>query len=319
MTYEFKSGFARQIQEMLKHRAAMGHSVKDYNKILANFDRFCLNHFPTEAILTKEIAFNWCDDAKGNGKGGFNRASALREFARYIFLVGKEAYFMPPSFFPMPKAKQPIIMNHVELTNFFEATDCFPSSEKNVLYEFTVPVIFRLQYACGIRPQEVRCLRCVDFNFTDNTIYIADGKHHKDRCLPANADVMDLCKRYNRIAENLIPQRTYFFQTQSGKTFTTEWLCDAFRICWEMSGNATNRGSCTPYALRHNFATQILMNWIEEGRNLDAMIPYLSTYMGHESFSATYYYIHLLPKRLARMDFTRSDGIIPEVYDYEEN
>ena len=78
MTYEFKSGFAGQIQEMLEHRAAIGHSVKDYNMILANFDRFCMNHFPNETILTKEIAFAWCNDAKGNGKGGFNRASALR-------------------------------------------------------------------------------------------------------------------------------------------------------------------------------------------------------------------------------------------------
>lgn len=319
MTYEFKSGFARQIQEMLKHRAAMGHSVKNYNSILANFDRFCINHFPNETILTKNIAFAWCNDAKGKGKGGFNRASALRGFARYIFLAGEEAYVMPPSFFPMPKAKQPIIMNHVELTNFFEATDGYSSSGKNILHEFTVPVIFRLQYACGMRPQEVRCLRCVDFNFTDNTIYIANGKHHKDRCLPANADVMEMCKRYNRIAEKMIPHRTYFFQAQSGKAYTTDWLCNAFRMCWEMSGNENSRGSCTPYALRHNFATQILMRWLEEGRDLDAMIPYLSAYMGHESFSATYYYIHLLPERLVLMDFTRSDGIIPEVCDYEED
>lgn len=166
MTYEFKSEFARKIQEMLEHRAAMGHSVKDYNTIFANFDRFCMNHFPNENILSKEIAFAWCNDAKGNGKGAFNRASALRGFARYISLTGEEAYAMPPSFFPMPKAKHPVIMNHVELKNFFEATDRYPSSEKNVLHEFTVPVIFRLQYACGMRPQEVRYLRCVDFNFT---------------------------------------------------------------------------------------------------------------------------------------------------------
>lgn len=320
MTYEYKSGFARQIQEMLEHRATMGHSVKDYNKILANFDRFCMNHFPNENTLTKEITFAGCNDAKGNGNGGFNRASALRGFARYLLLAGEEAYVIPTSFFPMPKARQPIIMNYVELTNFFEATDCCHSSKKNVLHEFTMPVIFRLQYACGMRPQEVRCLRCVDFNFTDNTIYIADAKHYKDRCLPANAGVMEMCKRYNRIAEKLIPYRTYFFQAPSGKAYTTEWLCDAFRMCWKMSGNdGTSRGSCTPYTLRHNFATQILMRWIEEGRDLDAMIPYLSAYMGHESFSATYYYIHLLPERLALMDFTRSDNIIPEIYDYEED
>ena len=319
MKHEFRSGFARQIQEMLKHRAVMGYSVDDYCSILANFDRFCMNHFPHETILTRRIAFAWCNDAKGNGKGGFNRASALRGLARHIFLAGEEAYVMPASFFPMPKAKQPLIMNHVELVNFFNATDCYSSSRKNDLHEFTVSVIFRLQYACGMRPQEVRCLRCADVNFTDNTIYIADAKRHKDRCLPVNAEVMEMCKRYNQIAGKRTPHRTYFFQAQSENPYTTDWLCNAFRMCWEMSGNETSRGSCTPYALRHNFATQTLMRWIEEGRDLDAMIPYLSTYMGHESFSATYYYIHLLPERLALMDFTRSDGIIPEVCDFEED
>jgi len=271
MKLDFESGFAQQIHEMLEHRAAMGRSVKDYSKLLANFDRYCTTHFPNENKLTKEIAFSWCNDAKGIGKGAFNRASALRGFARYIYLTGKEVYFMPTSFFPMPKAKQPVIMNDVELTSFFAAADHYPSNGKDALQEFVVPVIFRLQFACGMRPQEVRSLRCADFSFNDNTIYIAEGKHHKDRCLPINTGVMDLCLSYNRIAEMVTPNRTYFFQAQSGSMYSTDWLCDAFRACWEMSGNGTGVRSCTPYALRHIFATHTLMRWVEEGRDLDSM------------------------------------------------
>ena len=314
--YEFKSGFAGQIKTMLEHRAAVGYSVYAYNKILANFDRFCMSYFPNETILSKEIAFAWCSEAKGSG--GYERSGAIRGFARYLLMTGKEAYVIPPSFFPKGKAKQPIIMNDAELVNFFEATDRL-SGNKNPLLEFTVPVIFRLQYACGLRPQEVRCLRCADFNFISNTIYIAESKHYKDRCLPVNSDVIEMCKKYDQIAEKLIPQRTYFFQAPSGNAYKNRWLWAVFRRCWKMSGNGIGHGSCTPYALRHNFATQTLMRWVEEGRNLDAMLPYLSAYMGHESFTSTYYYIHLLPERLALMDFTRSDGIIPEVRDYEED
>jgi len=319
MKFDFKSGFAQQIQEMLEYRTAIGRSIKDYSKLFANFDRHCMIHFPNECILSKEIAFSWCSDAKGIGKGGFNRASALRGFARYMSLTGREVYFMPTSFFPMPKAKQPVIMNDAELASFFEAADHYPGNRKDALQEFVVPVIFRLQYACGMRPQEVRRLRCIDFNFNNNTIYIAEGKHHKDRCLPINTGVMELCLSYNRIAEMMTPNRIYFFQAQSGNTYSTDWLCDAFRVCWEISGNGAGVRSCTPYALRHIFATQTLMRWVEEGRDLDAMIPYLTAYMGHDKFSATYYYISLLPERLSLMDFTRSDGIIPEVYDYEED
>jgi len=316
MKREFLSGFARLILDFLEHRTLMGHSALEYHSKLPNFDRFCIEHFPNESILTKEIAFAWCNDAKSNG--GTNRARVIRGFARYILLTGEEAYVMPPSFFPQQKSKLPFIMNETEMYKFFEATDRYPRSGQNPLLQYTIPVIFRLMYACGMRPQEARRLRCVDFNYYDNTIYISEGKHNKDRCLPVSSDVMGLCSKYNQIAETINSKRTYFFQSPAGAVYTPQWLEGIFNICWEMSGNTVGRGSCTPYILRHNFATQTLMRWVEEGRNLDVMIPYLSSYMGHEDFKSTYYYIHLLPERLARMDFTRSDGIIPEVYDYEE-
>lgn len=118
--------------------------------------------------------------------------------------------------------------------------------------------------------------------------------------MPVSFNVMELCSKYNRIAEAINPKRTYFFQSITGSVYTQQWFEGIFKTCWMMSGNVAGRGSCTPYMLRHNFATQTLMRWVEEEKNLDAMIPYLSAYMGHEDFSSTYYYIHLLPERLAR-------------------
>jgi len=315
MKYEFSSGFASTIISFLEHRVILGHSVTAYHSSLACFDRYCLKHYPNENILTKEIAFSWCDNAEGNG--GRQRASVIRGFARFVLLSGEEAYVVPASFFPKQRARLPFIMNNTELKNFFDATDVYPSANNSLLLEFTVPVIFRLQYACGLRPHEVRLLRCTDFDFADNTIYISEGMHNKDRRLPIDTEVMDLCIRYNRIADTICPRRTYFFQSPTGSAYSKDWLHDIFLKCWELSENATGRGYVTPYILRHNYATQTLMRWVEEGRNLETMIPYLSAYMGHEKFSSTYYYIHLLPERLARMDFTNSDGIIPEVDYYD--
>ena len=316
MKKTLQSKFSVLIQEFLEHRNIMGSSAVEYHSKLLNFDRFCLEYFPDESILTQEIAFAWCNDAKGNG--GTNRARVIRGFARYMLLTGAEAFVMPPSFYPQQKSKLPFIMNNTEAQKFFEATDRYPGSGQNPLLQYTVPVIFRLMYAGGMRPQEVRRLRCVDLNFRDSTIYISEGKHNKDRCLPVNSDVMEMCRKYNGIAETINPKRAYFFQSLAGSVYTPQWLEGIFKICWEMSGNPVGRGSCNPYMFRHNFATQTLMRWVEEGRNLEAMIPYLSAYMGHEDFASTYYYIHLLPERLARMDFTRSDGVIPEVSAYEE-
>lgn len=310
MKREFQSRFAGLIQGFLEQRKLMGYSLAVYLSQLFNFDRFCIERFPNESTLTQEIAFAWCNDAKGNG--GSNRARVARGFARHLLLTGEDAYVMPPTFYPPKKPELPIILNDAEIRRFFEAADCYPHSDRSPLREYTVPVILRLMYACGMRPGEARQLRCVDFNYKDSTIYIAKGKHNKDRCLPVSSKVMEMCKRYDRIAETVIPDRTYFFQSR-GSAYKAHWLGAVFKTCWTMSGNDIGRGYCSPYALRHNFATQTLMRWVEEGKDLDAMIPYLSAYMGHDSFRATYYYIHLLPDRLARLDFTRKDGIIPEV------
>ena len=312
MKYKFKSHFSERIKDMLEYRAALGRSVTGYMWNLANFDRFCLKKYPDELFLTKELAFAWCDDTRGNS--GY-RAQIIRGFAKYLTALEEEAFLMPPKFYPAKKADLPYIFTEIELRNFFNAADKFPYFRKSPLLEYTIPVIFRLQYACGMRPQEVRMLKKRDFNFTDNTIYIAEAKHCKDRRLAVNSDIMNMCKNYDRIAGVTIPDRVYFFQSPTGGAYSLGWLTAKFRKCWKQSGNGKTRGSCAPYDFRHNYATQTLMRWIEEGKDLNVWIPYLTAYMGHATFSSTFYYVHLLPERLSKMDFTRTDGIIPEVID----
>ncbi len=48
---------------------------------------------------------------------------------------------------------------------------------------------------------------------------------------------------------------------------------------------------------------------------MNAMLPYLSRYMGHASFDSTYYYIHTSPDFLDAYDgITRaSQDLLPEV------
>jgi integrase len=315
MNYTFQSRFSERIRDMLEYRSALGRSIVNYGWNMANFDRFCLSNFPSEPCLTKELVFAWCGDA--NGDSGY-RAQIIRGFARYLVSVGEEAFLMPKGFYPPRKPDLPYIFTEDELRRFFEATDCFPRSCGRPLIEYTVPVVFRLQYACGLRPQEVRLLKRMDFNFADGTIYIAEAKHCKDRRLAVNHDVMEMCKNYDRIAETMFPGRVCFFPSPQGGHYKNGWLTARFHQCWKISGNGNERGACTPYDFRHNYATQTLMRWVEEGKDLNAWIPYLCAYMGHASFSATFYYVHLLPERLRCMDYMSVSGIVPEVRDEEE-
>lgn len=273
---------------------------------------FVKNIFQLKIFLTSEIALAWCNDTKEKNKSGY-RFHIIREFGKYLVANGIDAFLVQSTLLPKYKANIPYILSDEELTNFFNATDKLSSDSRSPLLEYTIPVIFRLQYACGLRPQEVRLLKPKKFDFINNTIYIEDSKWCKDRRLAVKDYIMNLCYKYNKIASSIIPDRTYFFQSPAGKEYSYGWLTEKFHECWKISGNSTDKGSCVPYDLRHNFATRTLMKWIEDGFEINEYLPYLSAYMGHASFSSTFYYIHLLPERLSLMDFTQTKGIIPEV------
>ncbi|MBQ7922109.1 MAG: integrase, partial [Clostridia bacterium] len=75
------------------------------------------------------------------------------------------------------------------------------------------------------------------------------------------------------------------------------------------------------YDLRHRFASATLCRWLDEGKNLYNMLPYLRTYMGHKSLSQTAYYIHILPENLLKscsIDWSKLDNIIPEDNIWDE-
>ncbi len=55
---------------------------------------------------------------------------------------------------------------------------------------------------------------------------------------------------------------------------------------------------------------------MREGKDLNAMLPYLSAYMGHTQLSDTYYYVHLVPGLLEEMSgfkFSYAEDLLPEV------
>lgn len=113
---------------------------------------------------------------------------------------------------------------------------------------------------------------------------------------------MEMCRKYDIIARSIYPDTKVFFPNKNKKEYCARDIQNLFHKCWEMAGNPTGSEYCTPYILRHNFATQTLTKWMEEGRDFEQYIPYLSAYMGHQTFSSTYYYVHLIPERVSRME-----------------
>ncbi len=69
--------------------------------------------------------------------------------------------------------------------------------------------------------------------------------------------------------------------------------------------------------IRHTFAVHVLQKWIKEEEDLTAMLPILSTYMGHKTVRSTALYLRLTaevyPELMKKVESSCA-YVIPEVY-----
>jgi integrase/recombinase XerD len=103
-------------------------------------------------------------------------------------------------------------------------------------------------------------------------------------------DMLELCKKYDVLAG----ERNWFFEYKDA-AYRTQWMTMQFHHCWKASG-LIKLGNPRPYDLRHAFVSRNLMRWIDNGNDITALLPFLSTYMGHSEIKSTLYYGHLLPE-----------------------
>lgn len=318
MTSPFKSLFAKQIKDMLQFKLALGFAEKTYYSYLLNFDRFCIQNYPNESTLTKEMIMLWGrKGAKESAKSLKRRIIAIREFSKYLSSIGIDTYVAPLEMFGRSKPFVPYIYTDAELTAFFQASDKIPSHKLSPYRQLDIPVLFRLLYCCGLRPNEVRNLRRCEINLETGVIYITESKRHKDRNIIIASDMLALCRKYDIVMKRVYLDREYFFQNPNGDSYPAVWVQRQFWKCWEITG-ITSFHAATPRVsdFRHNYATRVLQKWMDDEKDLYTFLPYLSAYMGHSGYSETAYYIHLLPERLIKtqsIDWEKFNAFIPEV------
>ena len=297
----FTSNFAPQIEAMLDWRTSLGHTLRDMRNAMAGFDRFCASHYPGETVLTRELATAWCRTRRP-APGAPTGAAPIREFGKYLQLTGVEGFIVPSAWIASPGRSLPHMFTDDELAAFFRAADTIGAEYRSPFREYTIPVIFRLILGAGLRPPEARRLRRRDVDAGNAMVMIERSKRNKDRRVPVTGDLAGLLARFDRLADLRRPDREWFFEDQHGRQYSPSWLIAGYHLCCELAGGIA--AASTPYALRHNYATRTLMRWVEEGKDIEAWLPYLSAYMGHQKYSSTAWYVHLLPERLAATGLT---------------
>ena len=313
----FKDMLFADYADMLDLKEATGYSRTTYFPYIKDFIAYCGDAHPDADSITKEMLNKWLHAKHFNSSGSHSSAiSRIREFTRYQAAIGKQTY-IPSGDYSVKVARYvPYIFTDQELGRLFDAFDSVTRRSNAPEREYIVPVLFRMMYCCGLRPSEPLTLLHEDLDLRTGTIYIRQSKRRKDRRVLMSEELTELCRKYDARSN----RRIYFFERKDNSRIPTYWMTHQFRLCWRNSG-LEKRLNPRPYDLRHNFATRALMRWMTEGKDVMGMLPYLSAYMGHTEFSATLYYIHLLPERLincAGIDWERFSRIYPEAAHEED-
>lgn len=322
MSYTFNSMFAQRLNSFIAQKKALGYSYEESSRILHKFDLFCLEKFPDERKLSKDICLTWAVCKENERRNSFrNRIFPIREFARYLNCIGEEAYIIPAELTPKGKANAPHIYTIEEILAIWNILDNLPHKKNFPVRHLVIPAFVKLLYCCGLRPCEARKLLRKDVDFNKGRINIIESKAHKSRIVMMADDVTEMLLTYDTSVSAIMPDRKQFFPDSHDRIYTKVWLDKTFRITLKKANiTVSGKQAPRPYDFRHTFATHRLYQWMKEGKDLNAMIPYLSAYMGHEQLSDTYYYIHLVPglfEEMTGFNDSASNDLIPEVNEDE--
>jgi integrase len=302
------------ITAMLEYRTALGLAENTAVSPLKRFDHYCAEHYRERETLTKEMVFDWLGVLTEDGTVNVSSyASSVRRLAEYMNAVGQSAYVLPTGFYPHKSGFTAYVFSDAELSALFDAMDSLPRSPKSN-ESLVAPVLFRLIYTCGLRPNEGRELKRKHVNLDNGEIKITNTKKKKERLVVMSPDMLNLCRYFDSA---LSPKREHFFPQLSGNPYTASQVDNLIKKCWRNANpDVDNLPNIRTYDLRHRFASARLNRWLDEGANLNNKLVYLMVFMGHDNINETRYYVHILPENLTKsagIDWDALYSVIPEV------
>jgi len=320
----YYSAFAEYISGLIEQKRAMGYKYGGEPAILKRFDTFCLERFPDEISLTKEVMLGWAARRPGEHPATLQgRVTPVNELARYMARVGIPVFMPPKGMLPRIPQYMPHIYSNNELQKIFRQTDqCHYCSEVPYRH-YVMPVFFRLLYTCGLRLSEARLLKLRDVDLDEGVITITTAKLDKHRQIPVSDQMLERMQEYSQNVHALSDQDSWFFPGFSGKPMTMGNVEKNLRkFLWQAGISHGGRGKGPRvHDFRHTHAVHCLRRWVLEDKDLRAYLPVLQAYLGHVEFKDTAYYLRLtadlFPNITEQLQLAMGD-VIPKAGDFNE-
>ena len=315
-SHAFQSVLSACLEKFLQEKHACGYDYHEPTRILRHLDNFLVQEGLTAYELPGSVARKWlAKKAHESARTHRQRITVTRQFSRFLLRLGYSAY-VPDSTLAArnPSTFVPRMLTDEELRKFFQAVDSLEPTARSPLRHLIMPEVFRLLFGCGFRAREVLKLRVRDVDLQQGIITVCQGKFRKDRLVPPALSLVNRLRKYAAHFENRPPD-AIFFPGPGGRPYSLRTIYGLFRQLLLQCGipHAGRGKGPRIHDARHLFAVRALRRWYRDGEDLDAKLPLLATYLGHQNLSGTQVYLHftaeLFPEITARADAAFGDVI----------
>ena len=303
------SVFKNYIKEFIEYKRSNGYDYisEEYN--LKNFDQYLSNHV-TELKLTKEIIHDFIDSKNIKSSTKSKYASVIRAFCKYLILFHNlDIYIINERKYPRNYDFEPYIYSDAEIINFFKTIDLL----NNDIRKKDLKLIFEILYCSGLRISECLNIKINNIDFNNNSIKIVNTKNNLDRIIVISDNLI------NKIIKQKNNSDYLFINPYTNKPYTKTIISVQFLKILFKAGIKRHDNGPTIHSFRHTFAVKSFIKAINEKRNLNEFLPYLSTYLGHKSLESTEKYLRLIPSELSQIRRqVEVHNIIPNIREDNE-
>lgn len=289
------------ITQYIDYRNNLGEKVRTIRYLLLGFGKYVGLDNELDAITgdkcSEYLDFKGMQNEKATSYW-FCIYSAIEGLYQWAIVRGYVDNCVLPKYKPNePEVFKPYIYSNNELKRLFSAAISY-RKRFNTLYPEVIQVMLKTTYCLGLRPSETTNLHVNDIDIANGIVYIRETKFYKSRMIPVGNQVLGMIKQYvswrSYSVREIASTDNHLFLDKKGQPVKLSALQQAFRLICDMADvhrNDTSRCDVRLQDLRHTFATNRITQWYKEGKDVQTLLPVLSTYLGHCNLDSTAVYI----------------------------
>jgi integrase len=271
-------------------KRGLGYKFDTQAQVLERFERFLTTRAHAGPVTQDTIlGFVSASDRAGPGWRAHQYQFA-KDFADYLATFTPDAPPIPRGALRSSARPAPYILTDSEVTTLLDQARRHRSRNHGTFCGLTYFTMFGLGASTGMRVGEVARLQRGDVQLDRCQVRILGTKFGKSRLVVIHPTTVEALRRYVAARDSTMSHaRTdAFFVNLKLRQFDEDNVSLAFSKVRTLAGLD---GRATFHSLRHTFAVKTLLRWYREGKDVQALLPALATYMGHVHYTSTAYYL----------------------------